>query len=98
VHDREHLSQPIAELLARWDIPAGAAVARTERGTNNHTLQVTAGDRRWALRISHNLSSAQVLAEHRLLARPRCAGGFRVPGLTSASSRRWRSSAWPQRS
>jgi hypothetical protein len=40
-------SEPLAKLLARWDIPVGAAVALTERGTNNRTLQVTAGDRRW---------------------------------------------------
>jgi homoserine kinase type II len=69
VGDLEQRSEPVAKLLARWGIPAGAAVALTECGTNNHTLQVTAGDRRWSLRISQNLTPAQVQAEHRLLAR-----------------------------
>jgi hypothetical protein len=54
------------KLLARWGIPADAAVALTEHGTNNRTLQVTAGDRRWSLRISQNLTPPQVRAEHRL--------------------------------
>jgi Ser/Thr protein kinase RdoA (MazF antagonist) len=73
-------SEPVAELLARWGIPAGAAVAPTEHGTNNRTLQVTAGDRRWFLRISQNLTPAQVQAEHRLLARLARAGlPFAVP-------------------
>jgi Ser/Thr protein kinase RdoA (MazF antagonist) len=73
-------SEPVAELLARWGIPAGAAVAPTEHGTNNRTLQVTAGDRRWFLRISQNLTSDQVQAEHRLLARLARAGlPFAVP-------------------
>jgi Ser/Thr protein kinase RdoA (MazF antagonist) len=66
--------------LARWGIPAGAAVALTGRGTNNRTLQVTAGDRRWFLRISQNLTLAQVQAEHRLVARLARAGlPFAVP-------------------
>ena len=55
-------------------------MALTEHGTNNRTLQVTAGDRRWFLRISQNLTSAQVQAEHRLLARLARAGlPFAVP-------------------
>lgn len=55
-------------------------MAPTERGTNNRTLQVTAGDRRWFLRISQNLTSDQVQAEHRLLARLARAGlPFAVP-------------------
>lgn len=74
------LREPVAKLLARWGIPADAAVALTERGTNNRTLQVTAGDRRWSLRISQNLTLAQVQAEHRLLARLARAGlPFAVP-------------------
>ncbi len=58
-----------AELLARWGIPASATVVPAGHGTNNRTLQVTAGDRRWFLRISQNLTAAQVEAEHRMLAR-----------------------------
>ncbi len=55
-------------------------MALTERGTNNRTLQVTAGDRRWSLRISQNLTLAQVQAEHRLLTRLARAGlPFAVP-------------------
>ena len=78
--DPEQPREPVAKLLARWGIPAGAAVARTERGTNNRTLQVSAGDRRWSLRISQNLTPAQVRAEHRLLARLSQAGlPFAVP-------------------
>jgi Ser/Thr protein kinase RdoA (MazF antagonist) len=43
-------------------------------------LQVTAGDRRWSLRISQNLTPVQVQAEHRLLARLARAGlSFAVP-------------------
>jgi Ser/Thr protein kinase RdoA (MazF antagonist) len=73
-------SEPVAELLSRWGIPADAAVAPTEHGTNNRTLRVTAGDRRWFMRISQNLTSAQVEAEHRLLARLAGAGlPFAVP-------------------
>ena len=69
-----------SELLARWGISAGAAVARTDLGTNNRTLQVAAGDRRWSLRISRHLTAAQVRAEHRLLARLSRAGlPFAVP-------------------
>ncbi len=78
--DLAQLSEPISELLARWGVPAGAAVAPTERGTNNRTLQVTAGDRHWFLRISQNLTPAQIQAEHRLLARLAQAGlPFAVP-------------------
>lgn len=55
-------------------------MAPTGHGTNNHTLRVTAGRRRWALRISENLTSDQVRAEHRLLARLSEAGlSFAVP-------------------
>jgi homoserine kinase type II len=80
VHDPGQPGDPVAKLLARWGLPAGAAVVRTERGTNNRTLRVTAGERRWSLRISQNLTSAQVRAEHRLLARLAQAGlPFAVP-------------------
>jgi homoserine kinase type II len=73
-------SEPAAVLLARWGIPAAAAVAPTERGTNNRTFQVTAGERRWFLRISQNLTPDQVQAEHRLLARLTQSGlPFAVP-------------------
>jgi homoserine kinase type II len=55
-------------------------VALTGYGTNNHTLRVTAGARHWSLRISQNLTLAQVRAEHRLLARLAQAGlPFAVP-------------------
>jgi homoserine kinase type II len=76
----EQPSEPIARLISRWGIAAGAAVALTDRGTNNRTIKVTAGDRRWCLRISQNLTPAQVQAEHRLLARLARAGlPFAVP-------------------
>jgi hypothetical protein len=67
VDDPQQPSEPVTKLLAGWGIPTGAAVALTAYGTNNHTLRVAAGDRRWSLRISQNLTSAQVQAEHRLL-------------------------------
>jgi homoserine kinase type II len=60
-----------AELLAHWGIGPGAELAAAARGSNNETILVTRGDRRWVLRISQNLSADQVLAEHRLLARLR---------------------------
>ena len=78
--DPEPPSEPLAKLLARWGIPADATVVRTNRGTNNRTFLVTTGDRRLALRISQNLTPAQVQAEHRLLARLARAGlPFAVP-------------------
>jgi Ser/Thr protein kinase RdoA (MazF antagonist) len=80
VDDLRPPSEPVRKLLARWGIRADAAVARTAYGTNNHTLQVTDGTRRWSLRISQNLTPAQVQAEHRLLARLAQAGlPFAVP-------------------
>jgi homoserine kinase type II len=82
VHDQwvDDPGQPVAEVLARWGIPVGAAVAPTGYGTNNRTLMVTSGHRRLALRISQNLSPAQVRAEHRLLAQLARAGlPFAVP-------------------
>ena len=73
-------SEPVTKLLARWGITAGAAVTLTGYGTNNRTLRVTARNRRWALRISQNLTLAQVRAEHRLLAQLAQAGlPFAVP-------------------
>lgn len=66
--------------LALWGIREDADFASPERGTNNQTLLVTQGERRWVLRISQNLSAGQVRAEHRLLARLRRSGlPFAVP-------------------
>jgi homoserine kinase type II len=80
VDDPKQPTEPVTKLLAHWGIPAGAAVALTGYGTNNHTLRVTAGARCWSLRISQNLTSAQVQAEHRLLAQLAQAGlPFAVP-------------------
>jgi homoserine kinase type II len=68
-----------AGLLACWGIPPGARLTAAH-GTNNQTFVVRAGSARWVLRISQNLTQAQVLAEHRLLARLRKAGlPFAVP-------------------
>jgi homoserine kinase type II len=69
----------LAGLLGNWGIPPQARLATTH-GTNNQTFVVTAGSVRWVLRISQNLTAAQVRAEHRLLARLREAGlPFAVP-------------------
>lgn len=66
-------------LLAYWGIPPAALLTATH-GTNNQTYVVTLGSTRWVLRISQNLTAAQVRAEHRLLARLRHAGlPFAVP-------------------
>src|ERR1700722_18479565 len=68
------------KLLARWDIPARADLVRTDYGTNNQTFAVALGNSRWALRISENLTTEQVHAEHRLLSRLRGADlPFAVP-------------------
>ncbi|MEV6964578.1 phosphotransferase [Hamadaea sp. NPDC051192] len=70
----------VRELLARWGVPADAAVTRTEHGTNNHTRRIVSGSRRWYLRVSPHRSADQVRAEHRLLARLAKAGlPFAVP-------------------
>lgn len=70
----------VTTLLSRWGIPADAAVTPTGYGTNNRTFGVSTGNRRWFLRISQNLTSAQVRAEHRLLAQLARAGlPFAVP-------------------
>jgi homoserine kinase type II len=53
-------------LLAYWGIPPDARLTATH-GTNNQTFTVSAGSARWVLRISQNLTAAQVRAEHRLL-------------------------------
>jgi homoserine kinase type II len=72
--------EPLAELLARWDVPPDAELTPAGRGTNNQTVTVAHRGRRWAPRISQNLSTAQVQAEHRLLTRLRTAGlPFQVP-------------------
>jgi len=66
-------------LLAYWGIPCRARLTAAN-GTNNRTFVVRAGSARWVLRISQNLTAAQVRAEHRLLARLRQAGlPFAVP-------------------
>jgi homoserine kinase type II len=68
------------ELLGRWGIPSDAGLSRTERGTNNTTIIISLNDARWVLRISQNLTAAQVAAEHRLLGRLSRAGlPFAVP-------------------
>jgi homoserine kinase type II len=59
----------LPELLARWGVPKTAGLAAPAHGTNNQTFAIGQGNRRWVLRISQNLSPAQVRAEHRLLAR-----------------------------
>jgi Ser/Thr protein kinase RdoA (MazF antagonist) len=80
VVDPKQTSELVAKLLARWGVPAGAGVTLTGYGTNNRTLRVTTEDRRWCLRISQNLTLAQVQAEHRLLAQLARAGlPFAVP-------------------
>ena len=90
--------EALAELLARWDVPADAELTPAGRGTNNQTVTVAHRGRRWALRISQNLSTAQVQAEHRLLARLRAAGlPFRVPEPVPAAdggSVLWRAGRW----
>lgn len=68
------------DLLRRWGVPADALQHRTERGTNNTTLFISLDDARWVLRVSQNLTAAQVAAEQRLLDRLRRAGlPFGVP-------------------
>jgi homoserine kinase type II len=72
--------QDTAGLLAHWGIGSGAEITPAARGSNNRTVLVSEGDRRWVLRISQNLSADQVLAEHRLLARlRRCDLPFALP-------------------
>jgi homoserine kinase type II len=75
-----------AGLLANWGIPPDARLTATH-GTNNQTFVVSVDSARWVLRISQNLTAAQVRAEHRLLAWLRRAGlpfavPEPVPGLT----------------
>lgn len=68
------------DLLRRWGIPPDALRHRTERGTNNTTLFISLDDARWVLRVSQNLTAAQVAAEQRLLDRLRRSGlPFGVP-------------------
>jgi homoserine kinase type II len=59
----------LPELLRAWRLPADADthIGRPDWGTNNQTFVVAPGGRRFVLRISENLSVAQVRAEHRLL-------------------------------
>jgi hypothetical protein len=71
------------DLLAPWGL-SGVTVTPAEHGTNNGTY--LAGDR-WVLRITQNLSLAQVRAEHRLLRRLGQAGlPFAVPVPVPAAS------------
>jgi homoserine kinase type II len=73
------IGSPPADLLAYWGIPAAALLTATH-GTNNQTFVVSLGPARWVLRISQNLTAAQVRAEQRLLARLRQSGlPFAVP-------------------
>ncbi len=59
----------LAELLPAWDLSAGAGaqITRAAQGTNNQTFLVAQDGRRFVLRISENLTVAQVRAEQRLL-------------------------------
>ena len=87
VGDLGRPSDPVTKLLACWGIPDGVVVARTTYGTNNHTLLVTDGTRRWSLRVSQNLTLDQVRAEHRLLAQLARAGlPFAVPAPVALPS------------
>jgi homoserine kinase type II len=63
--------QDTAGLLAHWGVGPAAEITPAVRGSNNHTVLVSEGGRRWVLRISQNLSADQVMAEHRVLARLR---------------------------
>lgn len=69
------LSPFLADLLAAWRLgggaDAGVEISRADRGTNNHTFLVAKDGRRFVLRISQNLTTAQVRAEQQLLARLR---------------------------
>lgn len=72
----------LADVLGRWQLRPGAGtrIARPEHGTNNQTFLVSCASRRFVLRISENLSLAQVQAEQRLLGLLRRAGlPFAVP-------------------
>ncbi|NUT18368.1 MAG: phosphotransferase [Hamadaea sp.] len=74
------MDEPARKLLNRWGIPADATATPTDHGTNNRTFRVTSADHCWYLRISKTSSTAQVEAEHRLLARLSQSGlPFAVP-------------------
>jgi homoserine kinase type II len=76
---RPAAAPPPAWLLSCWDIPPLARLTPTH-GTNNQTFLVTAASVRLVLRISQNLTAAQIRAEHRLLGRLRQAElAFAVP-------------------
>jgi homoserine kinase type II len=78
----------LAGLLPAWGLSAeaGAEIARADRGSNNQTFLVAAGGRRFVLRISENLSVAQVQAEQRLLRWLRQANlPFEVPEPTATA-------------
>jgi homoserine kinase type II len=68
-----------------WGFSTDVDFVRADRGTNNQTFVLSQGGRRFALRISQNLSVAQIRAEHRLLGRLRQAGlPFAVPEPVAA--------------
>jgi homoserine kinase type II len=67
VRDEPEFPAFLAELLPAWRLSAGAELARAGGGSNNQTFLVAQGGRRFVLRISQNLSVAQVQAEQRLL-------------------------------
>jgi homoserine kinase type II len=79
----------LAELLPAWRLSAGAGteIARAARGSNNQTFLVTQDGCRFVLRISQNLSVAQVQAEQRLLGWLRRANlPFEVPEPVATTS------------
>jgi homoserine kinase type II len=79
----------LAELLPAWGLSAGAGaeIARAGQGSNNQTFLVAQGGRRFVLRISQNLSVAQVQAEQRLLGWLRRANlPFAVPEPVATTS------------
>jgi homoserine kinase type II len=77
------------DLLSLWGFAGDADVMPAAHGSNNQTFTVRQGGRRGVLRISQNLSAAQVRAEHRLLRRLRPAGlPFAVPEPVPAADGR----------
>ena len=81
-------AQFLADLLPAWQLCADADtdIRRPDHGTNNQTFLIARGGQRYVLRISENLSLAQVQAEQRLLRRLRRAGlPFAVPEPVAAT-------------
>lgn len=78
----------LADLLPAWQLglDADTDIRRPEHGTNNQTFLVARASQRFVLRISENLSPAQVQAEQRLLGWLRRAGlPFAVPEPVAAT-------------